>query len=446
MKPNQKGDLMNVDSQHLHSQIQTKTPSHTKTQHRQPHPIVWLILYIPFGALGGFVSVALTFLATQNGLSITEGSLIVGSQLLISWMKWLWAPVVDVTYSPKVWYVISTTLSGFGVLAMAAVPLGKSTLGLLLIVIALANLINSVVGMAVEAMISSLTPHDQIGRVSAWFQAGNLGGAGLGGALGLFLIQHLAHPWMAGAIMGVLFIACCAALIPIPHIKAHVSDQKPIEAVKTVTLGFWNMIKTRIGILTSCLCILPVATGAAQTTLTQAAVAAYWGAGAEQVELVQGLFSGLVTAIGCFFGGWLCNRISAHRAYAVFGIMLALIALAMAYSPATVTMYVLWNIIYAFGVGLSYAAFTSMVLVAIGRSAAATGYNVFASLSNFPLWWLGLLLGWIADHYGSRSMLITEAILGVIGVIVFVFVDRIFWKDGDTVTPSVVLPIVNRTH
>ena len=40
-----------------------------------PHPVVWTILYIPFGALGGFVSVALTFLATRHGLSITEGSL-----------------------------------------------------------------------------------------------------------------------------------------------------------------------------------------------------------------------------------------------------------------------------------------------------------------------------------------------------------------------------------
>ena len=56
---------------------------------RDPHPIVWLILYIPFGALGGFVTVALTFFATQHGLSITEGALIVGSQMLINWLKWL---------------------------------------------------------------------------------------------------------------------------------------------------------------------------------------------------------------------------------------------------------------------------------------------------------------------------------------------------------------------
>ena len=97
----------------------------------------------------------------------------------------------------------------------------------------------------------------------------------------------------------------------------------------------------------------------------------------------------------------------------------------MAYSPATILMYITWNMIYSFGVGLSYAAFTAMVLVVIGKSAAATGYNVFDSLSNFPLWWLGLLLGWVADHRGPTVMLVTEAVLGVLGVLLFVVSNRL---------------------
>lgn len=395
-----------------------------KKHSKLPHPIVWLILYIPFGALGGFVGVALTFLATQNGLSITEGSLIIGSQLLISWLKWLWAPMVDITFSPKKWYVFSTALSAVGVIAMASVPLGKDTLGLLLVIIAGANLVNSIVGMAVEAMIASITPADQVGRVSAWFQAGNLGGAGLGGALGLFLIQKLPSPWMSGAVMGLLFLCCCFALIPLPHVKAHVTNKRPVDAVKTVALGFWEMIKARVGALTALMCILPIATGAASGVLTQSVVAGYWGAGAEQVGLVQGLLSGVITALGCFLGGWVCNRMNPHKAYGIFGIALAAIAAAMAFSPATVTMYIVWNMIYALGIGLSYAAFTAMALVAIGKGAAATGYNVFASMSNFPIWWLGLLLGWVADHNGPKTMLITEAVLGAFGVAVFMLVDR----------------------
>ena len=99
---------------------------------RTSHPIVWTVLYLPFGALGGFVSVALTFLATEHGLSISEGALLNGAQFLSQWLKWIWAPLVDITLSPRKWYVISTSLSALGVLAMSAVPLGPGTLGTLL--------------------------------------------------------------------------------------------------------------------------------------------------------------------------------------------------------------------------------------------------------------------------------------------------------------------------
>jgi hypothetical protein len=82
-------------------------------------------------------------------------------------------------------------------------------------------------------------------------------------------------------------------------------------------------------------------------------------------------------------------------------------------------MYVGWNLIYSLVLGLAYAAFTALVLDAIGTGAAATKYNVFASLSNFPLWWLGLLLGVAAERWGARAMLLTEAGFGLVAVTAF---------------------------
>jgi PAT family beta-lactamase induction signal transducer AmpG len=295
------------------------------------------------------------------------------------------------------------------VLGMAAVPLGPSTLPMLLAIIAAASLINSAVGMAVEALIASATPPDQVGRVSAWFQAGNLGGNGLGGALGLYLVTHLPKPWMGGAIMGVLFMLCCFALLYTPKHESLHAHTTSLVAVKGVVRDLEAMLKT----------ILPVGTGAAQAVLTQAKVAGFWGAGEREVELLQGLTAGFVTAIGCFAGGWICHRLAPRTAYAVIGVGLALVAAGMALSPATVTMYVVWNMTYAFGVGLSYSAFTAVVLSAMGAGSGATKYNVYASLANFPIWWLGLLLGFAADHWGARRMLLTEAALGVIGVALF---------------------------
>ncbi|MEQ1569222.1 MAG: hypothetical protein ABMA64_26535, partial [Myxococcota bacterium] len=171
------------------------------------HPFVWTVLYLPFGAMSGFVTVALTFLATTNGLSITEGSFFNGAQLLSQWLKWTWAPAVDVTLTPKKWYLIGTGTSALGVVSMSAIPMNHATLPWLLVVVAIASLVNSIVGMAIESIMAQCTTPEEQGRTSAWFQAGNLGGAGLGGGLGLTLLSRLPEPWMAGAILGGLFMA-----------------------------------------------------------------------------------------------------------------------------------------------------------------------------------------------------------------------------------------------
>ena len=394
-----------------------------------PHPVVWTLLYLPFGALSGFVSVALTFQASQHGLSISEGALLNGAQLLSQWLKWMWAPLVDATLSPRRWYVISTVLSAVGVLAMSILPLGPHTLGALLAIIAVASLINSVVGMSVEALMASSTTPEQIGRVSAWFQVGNLGGAGAGGGLGLWLFQKLPSAWMTGAIVGGLFVLCCAGLRftaggPSPS-HGTVSSPGAGAAVRQVIRDLGTMLKTRGGRLAVILCALPVGTGAAQGILTQATVAAAWGAGAKQVALVQGFLSAVVTALGCFAGGALCRRLHPRTAYAAIGLGLAAIAVVMGAGPASVSAYVAGSLIYAFGVGLAFAAFTALVLDAMGPGSAATKYNVFASLANFPLWWLGLLLGLVAEKGGPRRMLFTEAALGVAGVILFALTARL---------------------
>jgi PAT family beta-lactamase induction signal transducer AmpG len=404
-------------------------PAPPVARSRAPHPVVWTVLYLPFGAFGGFVSVALTFLATQHGLSISEGALLNGAQLLTQWLKWIWAPLVDVTLSPRRWYVISVGVSALGILGMSAVPLGLGTLGILLALIALASLVNSVVGMSVEALIAGETSPEEIGRVSGWFQAGNLGGTGLGGGLGLVLAETLPAPWMSGAIMSALFMLCILALRFTPDVAAHAKPGGSLAKIKQVLRDLGAMLKTKGGRLSAILCVLPIATGAAQGTLTQAKVAAFWGAGAGQVALTQGLLSGLVTAVGCFGGGYLCQRIHPRTAYVGIALALAAIAVFMAVSPSTVSMYVAWSLIYSFAVGLAYAAFTAFVLDAMGRGSAATKYNVFASLSNFPLWWLGLLLGVAAEKWGARRMLLTEAAFGVVGVGVFALSVRVVGRS-----------------
>jgi hypothetical protein len=59
------------------------------------------------------------------------------------------------------------------------------------------------------------------------------------------------------------------------------------------------------------------------------------------------------------------------------------------------------------------------VLDAIGAGSAATKYTLYATLSNFPIWWVGLLLAFVAESHGGEGMLHAEAGLGVLGIALF---------------------------
>jgi MFS family permease len=381
-----------------------------------------MLLIVPFGAAGGFVTVGLTFLATKHGLSITQGALLTGASLAAQWLRWLWAPLVDITLTAPRWYSMSNLLIAGTLLAMSAVNMTPATLPALLVLIAASSIATTVLAMAVEAVMTVSTPASQIGRVSAWQQAGNLGGTGLGGGLGLYLLENLPSPWMAGAIMAVLMLACGWGWRWVPAVRLNTGHPSATEAVAHVVRELWQMLKERGGMLAASLLLMPVGTGAASGVLTQAAVAARWGADANAVALTQGVLSGAVTAAGCFAGGWLCERMHPRIAYMAVGLLLGGIDLAMVLAPATVQMYVGISMLYAFGVGVVYAAYSAVVLDAIGTTAAATKFSVMASLANFPIWWVGLLLGWVADHSGAPAMLETEAALSLVGVVVFGFV------------------------
>lgn len=392
---------------------------------KAPHPVVYSVLYFPFGALGGFVTVALTFLGTKHGLSITESAFLGAAQLFISYLKWSWAPFVDITLNPKKWYWIAVSTSAMAALALSIVPLSVETLPLMVGIVAAGAVVNSVVGMSVESLMAAATPTEQQGKVGGWFQVGNLGGNGVGGGLGLILLERLEQPWIAGAILGGSFLLCGTALRFLPDVEAHRREGGFGAALRGVAVDIKDLARSKGGLLTAILCFLPVGTGAASGVLTQAAVAKQWSAGADQVAILQGVLAGVIMAFGCVAGGYICDRIHPRIAYAVFGLVLAGLAVGMAVSPMTIAMFIGWSMVYNFSVGLAYTAFTATVLNAMGQGSAATKYNLYASLSNFPIWWLGLLLAWVADNHGPTEMLWTEAGLGVLGVGVFVVATRV---------------------
>jgi MFS family permease len=378
---------------------------------------VFLVLIIPFGVSSGYVQGPIGYLLRHAGIPVSQVAAIVALSVLPHTYKFAWAPVVDTTLDQKKWYLIAGISSSLGIAALGMFPATRAGLALLSAVVFIGSLATTFLGMAVESLMAHGTPEELKGRAGGWFQAGNLGGAGIGAGLGLWLSQRLPWTGTASALVGGLCLLCCGALffVPMParsHARAGFGSSL-LAAVKDL----WHVARERRGLLALILCFLPIGSGAASGLW--ATVAEDWKASAGTVELVTGLLAGVISAAGCIVGGWICDRTDRKVAYVVYGLLQAACAIGMALMPHTQGMFIAWASLYAFITGLTYAGFSAFVLEAIGKGAAATKYSVYASLSNFPIYYMTNVDGWAHDRWHASGMLFTEAALCVLGAVLF---------------------------
>jgi MFS family permease len=114
-------------------------------------------------------------------------------------------------------------------------------------------------------------------------------------------------------------------------------------------------------------------------------------------------------------------------AYVWFGIFQAASGVAMGWMARSQTMFIVWTLVYSFGSGLTYAAFSAFVLEAIGKGAAATKYNALASLSNTPIYFMTIIDGWSHDKWDSTKMFYVESGLAVVSALLFLVLAQILW-------------------
>jgi MFS family permease len=275
----------------------------------------------------------------------------------------------------------------------------------------------TVTSIAVARFMAFNTPDELKGQAGGWSQAGNLGGTGLGGGLGLWLATHTAHPWIAGAVLAVACVASALPLLSLAEPGRLADGRSYMTVLKETGADVLTLVKTRIGLLACFIMLLPIGSGGAQQLW--AAIAKDWRAGADEVALVSGLLSGLVCIPGCILGGYMADRMDRKRAYLVFGVLSAVTALAMAAGPRTPAAFLAFVCVYNFAVGFCYGAYSAVTLEAIGKGAAGTKFNLISSISNMPLLVITLVDGWAETRWGSGGMLVTEAALGVAAVAIY---------------------------
>ena len=395
-------------------------PMHAAGATRRVHPIIFMFLILPFGVMAGYVTVALAFLYSKAGIPVAQVAALVAVGIVPHTWKFLWAPLVDATLSRKTWYLIASVFSAAGILATGIVPIQAAKLPLLTAVILISNFAVTFLGMATDSLMAYATPPEWKGRAGGWFQAGNLGGTGIGGGVGLWLAQRLPAQWMACAILAVACLLCSFALCFLTEPTSTIRHEKLRGTFASLFRDVWNVAKSRLGFLALFLCVLPIGSGAASNLWS--AVAGDWRASADTVALVTGVLGGILSAVGCLIGGWICDRMDRKTGYVVYGVLQAACAVGMAFSPRTEAMYVFWTSLYAVITGLTYAGFSAFVLEAMGTGAAATKYNIFASLSNAPIYYMTLVDGWAYGRGHAAGMLNTEGAICILGMVLFVAV------------------------
>lgn len=360
--------------------------------------------------------------------------------LLPQIFRFIWAPLLDSTLSLKKWYLIANVVSAFGILATGILPIKESSLPLLTFIVIFSNFTVTFLSMATEGLMAHDVPEELKGRASGFYQAGNLGGAGLGGGAGLWMAQRLSEEWTVAAILGFVSLLCCFGLYFIKEPKSTIREFRMSNTYRNLFNDVWSTLKTKMGILAGLICFLTLGTGAASSLWS--AVAKDWGASADTIALVTGVLGGLLTAAGCILGGWICDRINRRSAYLLFGFLGALSTVAMVYSPRNELMYIIWTSVYAVIMGCCYAGYTAIVMETIGRGAAVTKYNIYVALGNSPIYLMIYIEGWAYTHWGSTEMLNIEALFAVLAIILFLIVQaamkerKVFSLEILTVTPD----------
>jgi PAT family beta-lactamase induction signal transducer AmpG len=381
------------------------------------HPALFLVLFFPFGAASGYLSVTLAYLLTHHGVTVQEIATLTAISFVPQTWKFLWAPIVDTTLTRKSWYLIGALTTAGTTAATGFVQAGQRTLPLITLLVLASSLASTFVGMATEAFAAHAARAEQKGEVGGWIQAGNLGAYGLGGGGALWVAQHSGLEWLASLSLGVLCAACCLALYRVKDVPQRRTASRYLANLVDLGKDVWSVARSRTGYLAILILFIPVGTGAAQSLW--AAVAGDWHASADTVALATGALSGVVSTIACVAGGYVCDAMDRKAAYALFGVLLALCAVGMALAPRTPAMFVIFTLVYAFVLGVCYSAFSAVTLEAIGRGAAATKYNLLASLSNFPIQYMTVVDGWAQARYGSGGMLYVEAAVGLAAVAFF---------------------------
>jgi PAT family beta-lactamase induction signal transducer AmpG len=386
--------------------------------HQFIRPIYVFFLQLPSGISSGFITVVIPYLLSKNGFPVALTASIVAVGVSANVWRFFWGPIVDVFLSLRKWYwigLISTTTS---LLLICLTPFTVKGAVLLSVIVFISQVAATFILLPINGIMAHRIEGTKIGKACGWYEAGNFAGTGLGGGAGLWLATHYSVILSGIVLCTASFVFALITLLieDIPHNK----EKTILYELKEIGKDIFAMLKVPVGLFVSILLLMPIGTNAAADLWS--AIAQDWKADLNTVVLVTGLLSGLISALGCIAGGVIADRWGVWVAYLGCGLICAIVTFIMALMPLQPAVYIGGVLAYAFTNGMAYAAFTSMILFAIGKKNVATKFSLLASLGNLPVVYMTAINGRVHDKFNSQYMLMFEAIAGIVSVVIFFFI------------------------
>ena len=391
------------------------------------HPPPWLfgISGIPYGVVGSFAGTVMPYLTSKAKIDVESIGWYGGLLLVPPMLQFLYAPIVDVGPSRRVWLIIVSLLGAACLVTACMMPLPDHTTAFLGFALA-AQLISGLVGSCNGGLLTVTMPDELRGKASGWLNIGNLSGGGLSATLAIYMTGHDVEPLYIGLTLAAMMVLPSLAILMVVE-----PARDNIESVRKVFGQTYKDIRavlfSRRGITGIMLCISPVGTAAMTNYFT--GIAGDYHASPDLVASTSGLAAVALTAIGAYAGGWLCDRYNRRLMYLLSGLLTAMCGIAMALSPRTDITYAWGVMTYALITGFCYSAFTATVLETIGKGgkAASAQYALFVAAGDAAIAYVGVVDTRFHTAHGVEGVVGADAGLNVLGVVVLGFV---FWRLG----------------
>jgi PAT family beta-lactamase induction signal transducer AmpG len=398
------------------------------TPARPTPPWLFLFLDLPYGAVVGYVTIAMPYWLRAGGLSLAQIGALSAIVFAPLGLKLLWVPLLDVVGTRKGWYLVMVAGSASLLTAASLVPDPPRQLWLYGALVTLACATATTGHAANNALMAITTRFEDKGKAAGFSMASNLGSTSLLGALAILVTEHVS-PRASGVVLGVIVLASGAMAL-------HIVEPPRVGKGAAATLGLaraagrhleamardlWSTIRSREGFAGLVISVAPVGLGALTNLFS--GMAPDFRASAGLVELVNGVGGGVTGAVGALAGGWIADRMDRRLAYGLAGGLTALSALAMLFAPLAPATYTWGVLAYNLMNGVAFATWAGMVLEIVGPGAAtATKYALFNAAANLAISAMTWADGGFADVSpwaflrGARGALAMDVALTAVGI------------------------------